>query len=77
MADVVVLAAIMMLAVSAAVFQLIYQLPRHWDGRLREIEADVWMFLPYSDEFKSGMKRGMPVRMLVSPFLFSVPLPDW
>ncbi|HIW61324.1 MAG TPA: hypothetical protein H9881_02615 [Candidatus Stackebrandtia excrementipullorum] len=61
MDDAIVFGFLAALSLAAAVFQVVYQLPRHWDGRLREKEENAWAFLPYSDEFKSGLKRIVPV----------------
>ena len=69
MNEMVMYSAILFLALVAGAYLVIYQLPRHWDGRLREKEQMAWEFFPYSDEFKSGMKRIVPISMLGVLFL--------
>ncbi|GAA4907128.1 hypothetical protein [Stackebrandtia albiflava] len=65
-------AALLLLGVVLLGFQVFWQLPRHWDGRAKEREASAYRYLPYSEEFRSGLRRQMPVTILVPFVLFVV-----
>ena len=49
-------------------------LPDHWSGRSRDRDMVAWGVFPYSEEFKNGMKRHVPILgvMILSLALASI-----